>query len=104
MAAAKVINQIQLYGMDSVINATVLYTAVLEPSWNTSASNQGQLTTIQRVGSLELTTHPVGGIEGRLFSVNAVLQVKDQNVCSIILLHTFSNVQIRALYIFFLNF
>ncbi|KAK7468036.1 hypothetical protein BaRGS_00036740, partial [Batillaria attramentaria] len=73
-AADKIVTQVQLYGMDDVLNATVLYTAIREPSAGADAS----FSTLQKVGSLVMATHAVGAKEGHPFSVQPVLQVQDQ--------------------------
>ena len=74
--ADTLVTQIQLYGMDSVINGTVTYTAIREP---TAAIDAG-FSTLEKVGTLSLTTHPVAAFEGQEFSTMPQLQVLDSNV------------------------
>lgn len=69
--------QVQLYGMDSIINATVLYTSILEPS----AGPDATFSSLQKVGTLVMTSHPVGGKEGQQpLITQPQLQVQDTNV------------------------
>ena len=77
--ADTLVTQIQLYGMDSVINGTVTYTAIREP---TAAVDAG-FSTLEKVGTLSLTTHPVAAFEGQEFSTMPQLQVLDSNVSEI---------------------
>ena len=74
--ADQIVTQVQLYGMDDVINATVLYTSILEPSAGAGASFSG----LQKVGTLVLTSHPVAGTEGQPFPTQPQLQVQDSSV------------------------
>lgn len=75
-AADKVVTQVQLYGMNDILNATVLYTSILEPS----AGPEASFSSLKKVGSLVMTSHPVGGKEGQLFTTQPQLQVQDSNV------------------------
>ena len=67
-AADQIVTQVQLYGMDNIVNATVLYTSILEPSAGPDAS----FSTLQKVGSLVMTSHPVGGKEGQPFILSLI--------------------------------
>ncbi|KAK7468043.1 hypothetical protein BaRGS_00036747 [Batillaria attramentaria] len=73
--ADQIITQVQLYGMDTLINTTVLYTAILEHSSTPGA----EPTVLQKVGSMLLTSHPFDGRENRPFRVQPVLKVHDEN-------------------------
>ncbi|KAK7105773.1 hypothetical protein V1264_017108 [Littorina saxatilis] len=74
-AADQIVTQVQLYGMDSIINATVLYTSILEPS----AGPDATFSSLQKVGTLVMTSHPVGGKEGQPLITQPQLQVQDTN-------------------------
>ncbi|XP_012942613.1 fibrocystin-L [Aplysia californica] len=74
----QICNQAQLYTFDDIINATVLYVSVLEPS--VATENEGVMTPLQKTGLLVLDTHPVGDVtEGQLFSTQPKLKVTDDN-------------------------
>ena len=76
LVAYQIVKQVQLYGIDDIINGTVLSTTILEPS----AGGEGGFADVQAVGSLALVLNPAGAIEGKPFSVQPVLQVRSTEV------------------------
>lgn len=74
--ADALVTQTQVYGWSGVLNTTVLYTSILEPTGGTG----GAFTTLQAVGSLVLTVAPLPGREGRPFQSQPSLRVLDSSV------------------------
>ncbi|XP_076438726.1 fibrocystin-L-like isoform X2 [Babylonia areolata] len=75
----QVVTQVQLYGMDEIINATIVSISVLDPTTASSASggeSGGGFETVRQVGSLELKVNPAGASENAPFTVQPVLQFK----------------------------
>ena len=68
--------QVQLYGMDEILDGQVISTSILEPV----AVGEDGFSAVKKVGSLALLLGPAGATEGKPFSVQPVLQVRDPEV------------------------
>ena len=61
---------------NTILNATVMYVSVLEPT--APGATQGAMQTLQKIGEMVMDTHPVGDVsEGKFFSVQPKFKVLD---------------------------
>ena len=81
LAALQIVTQVQLYGIDDIVNGTVLSTSILEPSTVVADG----FADLKDVGSLVLMLNPAGAIEGKPFAVQPTLQVLSPDVSTVLL-------------------
>ena len=80
LAALQIVTQVQLYGIDDIVNGTVISTSILEPS----TVDAGGFADLKEVGSLVLMLNPAGAIEGKPFAVQPTLQVLSPDVSTML--------------------
>ena len=80
LAALRIVTQVQLYGIDDIVNGTVISTSILE----SSTVDAGGFADLKKVGSLVLMLNPAGAIEGKPFAVQPALQVLSPDVSTVL--------------------